>query len=213
MPLNGATVRADAMMCQTEIAAIIDAKHGYYCFPVKANQPTLLEDLRLFWEAAPPCRTKTIVEKGHGRIETRIYRFTDDIEGLDPEKKWDGLKAVGCITRITEENGKITTETQVFISSKADFQHFIQVTRQHWRIENNLHWNLDVVFAEDKSRVKKENAPSNFNVLRKAALCLLERAKKAAKDAQKYISKIDIQIKCMANPRNILRIVKGEPLC
>ncbi len=84
MPLNGATVRADAMMCQTEIAAIIIGKHGDYCFPVKANQPALFANLQLFFKANPPCQTETTVEKGHGRIETRIFRFTDDIDGLYP---------------------------------------------------------------------------------------------------------------------------------
>ena len=210
MDLQGATVRADAMMCQTEIAAIIVNKGGDYCFPVKANQPTLFADLQLFFESNPPCETKTIVEKGHGRIETRIYRFTTDIKGLDPEKKWLGLKAFGCVTRIEEKNGTISTENQCFISSKADFQHFIKTTRQHWHIESNLHWNLDVVYAEDKSRVKKENAPSNINVLRKTSLCLLQRAKKIVK---KYISKIDLQLRCLANPRNIIKILKGESLC
>ena len=94
--------------------------------------------------------------------------------------------------------------------SQGAFQHFIKITRQHWHIESNLHWNLDVVYAEDKSRVKKENAPSNFNVLRKTSLCLLQRAKKLVK---KYISKIDLQVRYMANPRNIVKILKGEPLC
>lgn len=209
MELEGATVRADAMMCQTEIAALIVEKHGHYCFPVKGNQPTLLADLQLFFESDPQCQTKTIVEKGHGRIETRTYRFATNIRGLDPEKRWKGLKAVGCVTTTTEKNGTITTENQYFITSNADFSHFVTVTRKHWRIENNLHWNLDVVYGEDKSRIKKENAPSNINVLRKVSLCLLQRAKKAIK---KYISKDNLLKLCMIDPRNIVKILRGESL-
>ncbi|MBQ7609359.1 MAG: ISAs1 family transposase [Desulfovibrionaceae bacterium] len=98
MDRQDVTVRADALMCQTERAAEIVEKRGDYCFPVKGNQPNLFADLQYFFYVFPPCQTETIVEKGHGRRKTRIYRFTTDIQGLDPEHRWKGLKAVGCVT-------------------------------------------------------------------------------------------------------------------
>ncbi|MBQ7606993.1 MAG: transposase [Desulfovibrionaceae bacterium] len=65
------------------------------------------------------------------------------------------------MTTTTENNGTVTTENQ-FIPSNADCFHFVTGTRQHWRIENTLHWKRDVVYGEDKSCIQKENAPSNI---------------------------------------------------
>ena len=67
-------------------------------------------------------------------------------------------------------DGTFTIENQYFIPSNADFTHFVTGTRRHWRIENTLHWNRNVVYGEDKIRIQKENAPSNSNVFRKASI-------------------------------------------
>ena len=206
MNLVGATVRADAMLCQTTIVDIIVEKKGDYCFPVKNNQPTLLDDLKCFFNGTTNCQEATTVEKGHGRIETRHYRFSTNVKGLDPENRWKGLKAVGCIQTTVEKDGQISEEIQYFIVSFTDFKKFISVTRQHWRIENNLHWNLDVVYGEDDCRVKKGHSASNFNIFRKTSLCIFERAIRGAKH---YVSKITLMCRCLANPRHIVTLLMG----
>ena len=178
--LEGVTVRADAMMCQTSIASLIHEKGGDYCFPVKANQPGLLENVETFFNIQQNCYSEVCrPEKGHGRIETRTYRFSTAIEDIDPEKKWKGLAAVGCVIKTVEEKGTTSNETQYYICSFTDIERFKKVQRQHWRIES-MHWDLDVVFNEDACRVKKGFAPSNLNILRKVALCSLQKAKDAA---------------------------------
>ena len=206
MDLNGVVVRADAMMCQTTLADIIIGKGGDYCFPVKNNQPTLLDSLTCLFNGNGNFKEATITEKGHGRIEIRRYFFSTDVRDLDPENRWRGLKAVGCVERTVEVNGQKSEETHYFILSFSDFKRFISATRKHWAIENNLHWNLDVVFGEDDCQVKKDHAPSNLNILRKTCLCIFERAKKGAK---RYISKITLMRRCLANPRHIVNMLQG----
>lgn len=206
MNLVGAIVRADAMLCQTSIVELIVEKGGGYCLPVKNNQPTLLKDLKCFFEGTTNFQEATTVEKGHGRIETRHYRFSTNVKGLDPENRWKGLRAVGCIQTTVEKNGQISEEIHYFILSFTDFKKFQSVTRKHWRIENNLHWNLDVVFGEDDSRVKKGHAASNFNIFRKTSLCIFERAIRGAK---RYVSKIELMRRCLANPRHIVTLLMG----
>ena len=75
-----------------------------------------------------------------------------------------------------EINGKITHENRFYISNlEATPEQFNRMVRNHWQIENNLHWILDVVFKEDIQRTKKENAPDNLSTLRKMALQLLKQ--------------------------------------
>ncbi len=90
--------------------------------------------------------------------------------------------------------------------SFTDFQMYMTATRKHWRIENNLHWNLDVVFAEDKCRAKKGYAASNLNVFRKTCLCILERARKVM---TKAMSKVDMLRRCLAYPKHIENMLQG----
>ncbi|MBO4369065.1 MAG: ISAs1 family transposase [Desulfovibrio sp.] len=113
------------------------------------------------------------------------------------------------MTKTVEEKNTTSNETQYYICSFTDIERFKKVQRQHWRIES-MHWDLDVVFNEDACRVKKGFAPSNLNILRKVALCILQKAKDAA---HRYVSKITLQKRCHANPENILKILAFEPLC
>ena len=117
---------------------------------------------------------------------------------------------MGSVTRTVEKNGtEKTTETQHFVLSFSDLHKFVKVTRKHWAIENNLHWNLDVVYKEDSCRVKKGNAPTNLNILRKVSLCIYQRVKKAS---AKYVSKLSLMGRCMARPMNIVNMILGKPL-
>ena len=180
LDLKDVTVTGDAAFCQRENCNIIVAKGGNYCFAVKENQPTLLKNIKLTLNWDEDAQTDSITEKGHGRIETRDYKFTTHIDGVDPENKWCGMVAVGSVTRTVDERGEIKKDIRYFIISNDNFEQFKAATRKHWSVENNLHWELDVTFEEDQCRAKKGFAPLNLNVLRKVSLKIATDAQKAA---------------------------------
>ena len=116
--------------------------------------------------------TRTL-DKGYGRIESREYRILSDISWLEQKNEWSGLKSLGMAKSMVIENNETRGCTRYFITSLTDINEFADSVRKHWSIENQLHWCLDVIFREDKSRAKKDNSPLNLNILRKKALFLV----------------------------------------
>ena len=177
LDLSGAIVTADAMSCQTKIVASIAAKGADYVVGLKGNQSTLLEDVKLFFENFPKeyAHTQTL-EKGHGRIEKREYFLSPETDWLPQKADWVNLNAIGAVRSTVEENNEIRMQTRFFITSLKNSEEFARAVRDHWGIENQLHWCLDVVFREDASRARRDNSPLNLNVMRKIALPLLNAA-------------------------------------
>jgi predicted transposase YbfD/YdcC len=183
LDLHGALVTIDAIGCQKAIAAKIIEKKGDYVLAVKGNQERLLTDIQKTVNKAlddeipkHQVRTLTTEEEGHGRREVRTYMVISNLEDIRDRLVWPGLKAVGMCCRTRIINGEETTEAHYFISSRRMGIHrYAEVLRNHWGIENNLHWQLDVSFGEDRSRIQDRNAAANFAVLRKLALGLLKR--------------------------------------
>ena len=180
LALEGAIITIDAMGCQKKIAeAIIDAKADYV-IQVKQNQQNLYEDIALFFKDPEnvdfnSCRT---VDGEHGRIETRQYLTTDDISWLPGKYEWAGLKTICRVTRQRNVSEKDSTETAYFISSiENNAAAIAKAIREHWGIENGLHWCLDISFREDHCRVRKDHAPENFGILRHIAINLLKQEK------------------------------------
>jgi predicted transposase YbfD/YdcC len=177
LDLKDAIVTADAMSCQTKIAARITEKEADYVISLKGNQSTLLGDVKLFFEDfTNECTHSRTLEKGHGRIEKREYFLSTEIEWLSQKADWANLNALGAVKSSVEEKGEIRLETRFFITSLTNIEEFSQAVREHWGIENQLHWCLDVIFREDTSRARRDNSPLNLNVLRKTALPLLQAA-------------------------------------
>jgi predicted transposase YbfD/YdcC len=185
LELRGAVVTIDAAGCQKEIAAKIVDKGGDYILSVKANQPTLHEEVKLFlddgiaqgWEPIVAGRHQE-VEGDHGRVETRTIWGTDQVEWLRNGKDWVGLRSLLCVECHREVmGGKTSTERRYFIStltSKAAKTRLAEV-RGHWGVENSLHWVLDVAFREDECRVRMGHAPENLSRMRRLALNLLRK--------------------------------------
>src|SRR5690606_5737188 len=114
-----------------------------------------------------------ITEMGHGRIEHRKCQVIDQLDFLDDKQDWAELKSIARITseRICKQTGKESTETRYYISSlPADAAKINKAIRNHWAVENSLHWSLDVVFKEDDSLKKKGNSALNYNIITKMAL-------------------------------------------
>lgn len=177
LDLKDAIVTADAMSCQTKIAAKITEKEADYVIGLKGNQSALLSDAKLYFESfIHECAYTKTHEKGHGRIEKREYFLSTEIAWLPQKVDWANLNAIGAVKSTVEEKGVFRTETRFFITSLTKIDEFAQAVREHWGIENQLHWCLDVIFREDASRAKRDNSPLNLNVLRKTALPLLQAA-------------------------------------
>lgn len=185
LEISGCLVTIDAMGCQVAIAQSILDQEADYVLAVKGNQPTLHEGIETFFVnhleddfARMKVSRHETEEKGHGRQEERYYYVCAVPKDLPDCARWPGLKAIGCAINITTQNGKETSEVRYYImSKKLSARRFGNGVRSHWGIENNLHWQLDVTFNEDKSRIRKGNADTNFSILRRTALSLLKNNK------------------------------------
>ena len=182
LELSGCLVTIDAMGCQVEIArAIVDAKADYV-LAVKNNQPTLAQGVDAFFVANTDddfarveARFHTTNDKGHGRQEHREYVICPAPEGLPDRTRWPKLAAIGMVLVWALRDGVEHEECRYYILSKyLTAKRFAQAVRDHWSIENRLHWQLDVTFQEDQCRIRKGNADANFSVLRRTALSLLK---------------------------------------
>ena len=168
-------VTIDAMGTQKKIAETIIDKQADYIFALKGNQGYLKEDVQNTFIRQQPDSTDETVDKGHGRLETRKCEVINKLDFLDEKEQWTGLKSLARITAKRETNGKETSEIRLYISSvEADAKSFNSFIRQHWGVENSLHWTLDVTFREDAQRKRNGHAANNFALVEKIALNLLK---------------------------------------
>jgi len=183
LDLHGALVTIDAIGCQKAIARKIVAGGGDYVLVVKGNQDRLLSDIQetvcraLDGElAAGKVRDSTTTDRGHGRVEKRSCLVITDLEGIRGREQWSGLTTVGMCYRERTANGETTTEVRYFLGSRRmGARKYGQALRSHWGIENQLHWQLDVSFREDASRVENRHGAANLAVMRKLGLGLLKQ--------------------------------------
>ncbi len=186
LALKGCIVTLDAIGCQTEIAQKILDRGGDYLLAVKDNQKDLADALREFFAEGETWGFGSLtishyqsIEKDHGRIETRQAMWVNDLSWLDKKLRdhWPKLAGIGMIERQREINGTVSIERAYYIGSQGitSAESFAQAARDHWGIENSLHWVLDITFREDDCRVRKDQAPHNFASLRKFALALLRQ--------------------------------------
>ena len=183
LDLAGATVTIDAMGCQKAIAQDITDQGADYVLALKENHPTLYDDVTVFFDEARTTEFAEIehayqetVDGDHGRIETRRYWITSDIEWLGAKGSWANLQSLGMVESHRDLGDKVETETRYFLTSlPCDGVRFAHAVRQHWGIENSLHWVLDVSFDEDACRIRKDQGAQTFSVLRHIALNLLRR--------------------------------------
>ncbi len=183
LEIKGCIVTIDAMGCQTKIAETIVDKGADYVFSLKGNQGNLHENIKLFFQnhskedlKNPSFDFHETVDGDHGKIEVRRYWTTSDIDWLQGKEKWKNLETICMVQRERHFEEKIESETSYYIGSiKNDAKNFGRAIRSHWGVENSLHWVLDVSFREDESRIRKDNAPENFAVLRHIALNMIKR--------------------------------------
>jgi predicted transposase YbfD/YdcC len=190
LAISGCIVTIDAIGTQTSIAQTIIEADANYVLSVKENQGNLLEDISVLFAVDQAQNfkyasfeyTKT-TNKGQGRIDVRECWSTSNPAYLNlirNVQSWAGLQSIALVlcTRIIGE--KQTQHVRFYISSlPSNAKRILEAVRKHWSIENELHWVLDVAMNEDHSRVRKDQAPANFSVLRHIALNLLKQEKTA----------------------------------
>ena len=180
LDLEGAIVTIDAAGCQVGDAGIIRDRGGHYLLAVKGNQPKLRAAVERVVEAA--CEADLVgvdggeeVDDAHGRHEERYVGVFRDPEGIPAE--WPDVAAVVQVNRERVVGGVRTSTSHYYLTSYAGTAAEIAAfVRGHWGIENGLHWVLDVVFREDRSRIREGNAGANLAMVRRAAVSLLQRA-------------------------------------
>ena len=212
LDLSGAIITLDAMGTQTSIAQQIVEKKADYILALKANHPNLFTQVETWFNTAKDSNFEGIkvsydkrVEKGHHRLEVREV-WTVPISEMEPlykSEQWKGLSSLVMVVRTRHLWNKTTYQVQFYLTSlKSDAQVIGHGIRQHWGIENQAHWTLDVTFAEDKSRIRSGHSPRNFALLRRLALNLLnqecsyqrsirQKSKRAAMDNHYILTILD----------------------
>jgi predicted transposase YbfD/YdcC len=193
--LNGALVSIDAIACNPYIAQDILDAGADYLLAVKANQPSLLGEIERFFEdAREVLDTSVDVDKGHGRIEERRCRVSTNVAWMNGDRRFPGeyrfpeLALVAMIETITQTRTGPRSDRRCYIASRPMTANALaEAVRAHWRIENALHWVLDVTFREDLARVRKGHGAHNMAVVRHFAINLVRAAndKKSLKTRRK----------------------------
>jgi predicted transposase YbfD/YdcC len=169
LQLKGCVVTADALHCHRGMAKAIVERGGDYVLAVKNNQPGLLRDAKAAISAAERKKAKpaTTKDADHGRMEARTA-IVATVSDMAKKHDFPGLKAVA---RITSKRGSDKTVQRYFLLSQCyKPAELLRIVREHWGIENVLHWTLDVVLDEDQARSRKDHAPANLAVMRRLAL-------------------------------------------
>ena len=178
-----AIVTIDAAGCQRNIAAKVIAGGGDYVLALKGNQKNLyravVDDFAEQMENDFVGRTVRMYQeivKGHGRTDTLTYYQYMVPTSITQKKQWAGWRTIGVAIRLSEKNGKETSDVRYYLSSlRLGVKRFASAARGHWGIENTLHWCLDVTFREDENRVRDRYAADNLAWLRRFAISLLKQ--------------------------------------
>ena len=184
MEIEGAVITIDAMGCQRAIARKIRDKKADYIIALKGNQGTLREDVEIFTAEQKindfkDCKVSQheTVDGDHGRIETRKCTVIHDVDWLQERHDWPGLKGIIIVDSQREIDGSIQRETRFYITSLVLLASVVgPMIRDHWAVENGLHWVMDMMFRDDECRIRTEHAPANFTTLRHMAQNLYRKS-------------------------------------
>ena len=185
LSIEGAIVTIDAMGCQRHIARKIVDKKADYVLALKGNQGALRDDVELLATeqksrgfADTTISVDQTVDGDHGRIETRRVTVIHDVVWLQERHQWPGLKGVAVVEATRETGPKTERETRFYLtSSNLRADKLGAIVRDHWAIENGLHWVMDMTFRDDECRIRTENAPENVVTLKHMAINLARRKK------------------------------------
>lgn len=220
LDLRGATVTIDAMGCQREIARTIREAGADYILQVKGNQPTLQADVeaavaelvrrRLPGEARADYERHRDVDKGHGRIETRVCVVSRDLRGIQDRDGWKDVAGFAAVLRERRDaiSDKTSKEISYFIFSRPTVgaAKLAGMVRNHWAIENELHWSMDVTWGSDGHKVRNRRAAENLGRVRRFCGGLVKRATGWGMSGRR------MRQECGWDPDLILQVVAGHTI-
>jgi predicted transposase YbfD/YdcC len=200
LDLKETIVTTDALNTQKEVAAMAIQKKADYFLPVKGNHKGLLEEIDFLFQEAKKREFRGIdadqyetLEKSHGRVEKRTY-YSMDAEELSEKTNWAGIKSLGKVIRERTVKEKTSIETILYISScEVDAKLLARCSREHWQVENALHWSLDVILREDKLRYRHKVGARNLATIRKIILGTLgkDKTRKCGRAGKRTIAASD----------------------
>ena len=209
--IEGMVVTADAMHCQKETAETIINNKGDYVLQLKANQGNFYQDVYAMFddkymdEADKDCEYEifSTMEKSHGRIEKRTCYVLNEIAFFTNYiAEWKGLKKIFAVKREVEKDGKKTTETSCYLSSKnTTAENLLRYTRNHWKIES-MHHILDVTYDEDRCKLLTQRAQENLNIFRKMGVSIHKNYLKNKKQTVK-----SSMFNCLLNNKLLLEVI------
>ncbi len=209
--VKGRLISADALHTQHAFCTAIHGGAGFSLLIAKANQPTLHDDLQLFFSEPPAdCRdwrTARTVNKGHGRLEIREITVSTELNEF-LAGKWTGVKQVFRLVRTVREKGQTRKEIVSGLTNlspaQASAEQLLAFVREHWAIENRLHWRRDVTLREDACQVRKGAAPRVLAVLNSFLLAVLDFL--GVSNVPKHMRLLD------AHPLKAVRLLLGSLL-
>jgi predicted transposase YbfD/YdcC len=211
LDISGSTVVTDALHCQKKTAKEILAVGADYVFSVKKNQKQLYNDVAemidfkltdKYEQLNAPLEKAAKTEKGHGRVDKRTAFVTHEVEWLAQFGKWHGIQSLGAIVT--------SSETRYYISSrKLSPLELLTITRNEWAIES-MHWQLDVIFNEDRTTLHEETAQKTLNILRKTVLNVV-RTYRDRFDPK--LNMVDIMRNCLFDTDVLLDVLSKFDIC
>jgi len=182
LDIRGATITIDAAGCQKNIAKEIRSLEGNYILALKGNQGNLYAEAENFFRQAmqvkpeeADCSYHVSEEKNRNRLEKREILCTSKLDWLPQKEEWVDLNSLVCLRSTRTIKDKVSIEMRYYIGSeKNEAKEYGQKIRSHWGIENKVHWQLDVSYGEDKSKVRKDNGPENQSALKRCTMNLLK---------------------------------------
>lgn len=180
LDVSGSLVSIDAMGCSPVIAKKIIEEEADYLLALKANNGFLYEQVQNHLDQALEGYLgddfHVEVDFGHGRLERRTCYVSEALQWIDGSSDWKGLTSVAVVESERESKGKSSIKRRYYLCSKADVtaQQVLYWSRNHWGIENNLHWVLDVAFGEDASKVSTGQGAINLATIRKLAMRIIQ---------------------------------------
>ena len=196
LDLKDSIVTADAMNCQKETASAIVRAKGDYVLALKGNQPLFYEEVMEYFDGKRQeelrqeegCWYKT-VEKEHGGVAVREYYITEDVGWYSEKEKWANLRSFGMVKKTMEgKDGSTYEEVRYYICSIGeDAGEFERAARGHWKVENNLHWQLDFTFGDDKNSSMAKTGAKNLQTMKKIVMAVLNTVKASYKLSMKRI--------------------------
>jgi len=201
LDLKGAVVSIDAMGCQKDIAQTILDQEADYLLGLKGNQSGAEHHVEMLFVHRKPDSSDEQITKDHGRIEIRHCDVIDNPQAIARIPGWPSLRSIVRVRsqrQVLSGGGEPSEEIRFYLSSaKANARQFATWVRQHWEVENKVHWVLDVIFREDDDRIRSGHADQNMAVVRHTALNIcrlfhdprksLSRKRKAAAWSEDYL--------------------------